>query len=72
MTYPDDDTHPLRRWRKENDVTLAALASEVGVTPSHLSEIERGLNGVSLALSKRLSKATKGGVSLDEIAEATE
>lgn len=64
--------HPLRRWRKENGVTLASLASEVGVTPSHLSEVERGRNGASVDLLKRLAKATGGDVGLSEMAEAVE
>lgn len=67
-----DWLHPLRRWRKANGVTLAALASEVEVTPSHLSEIERGKNGASLSLLKRLAKATHGEVSFDQMAEAAE
>lgn len=52
------DPHPLRRWRSENKVTLAALAARVGATPSHLSEIERGENVPSLQLADRLSRAT--------------
>lgn len=64
--------HPLRQWRRKAGVTLATLAGEVGVTPSHLSEIERGLNGASVALLKRLSKATRGEVGLDEFMEAAE
>lgn len=65
-----EQLHPIRRWRKDNGVTLATLASEVDVTPSHLSEVERGLSKVSLRLASRLSRATK--VSLEEIAEAAE
>jgi len=57
------DLHPLREWRKEHDKTLATLAGGVGVTPSHLSEIERGLNDPSLALASKLSKAT--GIPID-------
>lgn len=53
------DTHPLREWRKEKGVTLSEVAAMVAVTPSHLSEIERGLNEPSLALAARLSKATE-------------
>lgn len=64
--------HPLRRWRKENGVTLASLAIEVGVTPSHLSEIERGRNGASVDLLRRLTKATGGAVGLPELVEAAE
>lgn len=50
--------HALRRWRKERGVRLAGLAAEVGVTPSHLSEIERRKNGASLGLVARLMRAT--------------
>lgn len=50
--------HPLREWRTANGKTLADVAGAVGVTPSHLSEIERDLNDPSLALASRLSKAT--------------
>jgi transcriptional regulator with XRE-family HTH domain len=60
--------HPLRRWRKEKDVTLAELARMVDVTPSHLSEIERGNNEASLALAARLSEATGNEVTIDQIA----
>jgi transcriptional regulator with XRE-family HTH domain len=50
--------HPLRRWRKERQVTLKALADKVGVQASHLSEIENGNNKPSLALAAKLSGAT--------------
>ncbi len=50
--------HALRRWRKENKVTLAALAIRVAVTPSHLSEIECGHNAPSLDLAAKLSRET--------------
>lgn len=53
-----DAAHPLRRWRKSEGVTLAALAQEVDVTPSHLSEIERYENNPSIDLADRLSRAT--------------
>lgn len=58
--------HALRRWRKEHEIRLAALAEQVGVTASHLSEIERGLNAPSLKLAVRLSEATKNAVTLAE------
>lgn len=50
--------HPLRLWRKASKLTLTALAGKVGVTPSHLSEIERGANTPSLELAAKLSRAT--------------
>lgn len=64
--------HPLRRWRLRNGVTLEKLASRkgVGVSPSHLSEIERGLNSPSLDLAASLSRATGGEVRMDDFAKS--
>ena len=52
--------HPLRRWRLDQTPkkTLAQLASVIGVSPSHLSEIENGNNEPSLELAVRLSRET--------------
>ena len=58
--------HPLRRWRKDRSVTLAVLGEQAAVSPSHLSEIERGLNAPSLNLAARLSGATGGEVAVEE------
>lgn len=53
-------THPLKIWRQSQSpkVTLAALALRVGVTASHLSEVENYKNEPSLDLTARLSEAT--------------
>lgn len=64
------DVHPLREWRKATETTLTVLAGEVDVTPSHLSEIERGRNDPSLALAARLSKRT--GIPLDKFVKQSE
>ncbi len=50
--------HALRRWRKENKVTLSTLAGRMAVSASHLSEIECGRNGPSLELAAKLSRET--------------
>lgn len=53
-------THPLYLWRKLNGPkTLQELAAEVGVTQSHLSEIENWKNEPSLDLAARLHSVTK-------------
>jgi transcriptional regulator with XRE-family HTH domain len=51
----------MRLWRIANRVTLNALAGKVGVSASHLSEIERGLDTPSVDLTTKLSRATAGG-----------
>jgi len=61
-----DRIHPLRAWRLERRKTLAGLAARVGVTPSHLSEIERGLNQPSMNLAAKLSRATGGEVQVGD------
>ena len=52
--------HPLKTWRQSQHpkVTLAALAQRVGVTASHLSEVENYKNEPSLTLTSRLSDET--------------
>lgn len=62
----ETELHPLRKWRADNDVTLAALAGAVAVTASHLSEIERKLDKPSFELTQRLCKHT--GLPAAEIA----
>jgi transcriptional regulator with XRE-family HTH domain len=67
--------HPLRIWRhsQEPRKTLADLAAEVGVTPSHLSEIENWKNEPSLDLLSRLHRVT--GIEMSRFvrgAESTE
>lgn len=53
MARPEK-THPLYRWRKENGVTLQALAARIAVSQPHLSEIENWNNEPSLDLAARL------------------
>lgn len=65
-----EGNHPLRLWRKRENVTLAALGRQVGVSPSHLSEIERGLDDPSMGLATRLSRATGGEVDIGSFARA--
>jgi transcriptional regulator with XRE-family HTH domain len=64
--------HALRLWRKENGVTLTTLASRVGVTPSHLSEVENRRNMPSIELAAKLSRETQGSVPLDAFVPRTE
>ena len=51
--------HPLREWRHRNGrKTLQEVADMVGVTQSHLSEIENWKNEPSLDLAARLHGLT--------------
>lgn len=52
--------HPLKTWRNGQSpkMTLVALAQRVGVTASHLSEVENYKNEPSLDLTNRLSNVT--------------
>lgn len=47
----------LRRARKSKGLTLADLAEKAGVTPGHISQIERNKLEPSLGLLRRLSQA---------------
>ncbi len=64
MARPEK-THPLFHWRKRNGGrTLQQLAAELGVTQSHLSEIENWKNEPSLELAARLNDVT--GIAMKE------
>lgn len=57
----DKPTHPLKTWRltQEPKKTLASLAGDVGVSASHLSEIENWNNEPSFELLTKLHSITK-------------
>jgi transcriptional regulator with XRE-family HTH domain len=54
----DRPTHPLKAWRlkQKPKMTLTALAGEVEVSASHLSEIENYNNEPSLGLVMKLCR----------------
>lgn len=59
-----DTTHPLRRWRTEQDpkVTLEALADQIGSTKASLSRVETGDIRPAPDLMNKIVEATKGAV----------
>jgi transcriptional regulator with XRE-family HTH domain len=70
MTRPPTN-HPLRAWRRLNGAkTLQEVADLVGVTQSHLSEIENWKNEPSLDLAARLHAHT--GIDMKEFVRPTE
>jgi transcriptional regulator with XRE-family HTH domain len=50
--------HPLRQWRKKNNIILTDFAKLVGTTASSISRVERGVQDPSLNLMSRIVKAT--------------
>jgi transcriptional regulator with XRE-family HTH domain len=55
----------VRLLRQEKKLTLTALAEKAGITPSYLSEIERGYANPALATLEQLARALE--VSLDQL-----
>jgi transcriptional regulator with XRE-family HTH domain len=47
----------LRGARFREDLTQAKLAAQVGVKPSHISDMETGKRPISKEMAKRLGKA---------------
>ncbi len=62
--------HPLRRYRKDTETTLDALAEKIGATAATLSRIETGKQDPSLDLVRRLIEATGGAVSASDFLSA--
>ena len=68
-------SHPLRDWRNKvgdyadregEPMRQDALAADLGIATSHLSQIETGDRRPSLAVASRISAVT--GISIDRIA----
>ena len=55
----------IRRFREARDITQVQLAKTLGITQSNVSEMERGIRGVTAHQAVRLAKALR--VSVDEI-----
>jgi len=60
---------PVRVWRQHRGMSAHALADAARLSPSYLSEIERGRKPGSLDAMSRLAKALR--VSLDDLAGET-
>lgn len=44
----------IQQLREERHYTQEGLSEKIGVTPNHLSAIERGVSGISLELMEKL------------------
>lgn len=51
--------HPLRRYRKDHELSLEQLASNVGATAATISRIETGRQKPGIDLLQRLRDETK-------------
>lgn len=63
-----EQLHPLRRYRRDNGLSLDHLAALVGTTGATLSRIEARRQNASHDLLIRLSAET--GISIDELVRA--
>jgi DNA-binding XRE family transcriptional regulator len=59
---PQPGSHPLRIWRLANDFTVAGLGALAGLSSATVSRIENGRQTPSLAMVKRLIKASGGAL----------
>lgn len=60
--------HPLRRFRRENNLRLSHIAKKVGVSEVTISRIENLHQRPTHSLLIKLSEAT--GISIDELVRA--
>lgn len=61
--------HPLKLWLLEPGTSRSqsALADEVGVTQSFISKLASGERNCDPLLAEKLSKATAGAVSVEDL-----
>jgi DNA-binding XRE family transcriptional regulator len=60
-----DGIHPIVVWRDKRELTQAALAAAVGISASHLSEIEHRQKGPSVDVLQRLAAVLQ--VTVDDL-----
>lgn len=63
MSPPNQDPQRLRRRRIEAGLNQGELAAKVGIHPSHMSWLERGMRGASPRVLKRIAAELKCEVS---------
>jgi len=51
--------HALRGLRSREELTQKQLSEMIGVTPSHISEMENGKRSIGKNMAKRLAKALR-------------
>lgn len=59
--------HPLKSFRTRNDLSLDALAERIGVSKATLSRLENKKQDASSDLLRRISEATNGEVTPNDI-----
>jgi transcriptional regulator with XRE-family HTH domain len=59
--------HPLRNWLLEQQRTQEDLAAEVGVKQGYLSLIITGRRRPSKDLARKISRATRRAVTMDQL-----
>jgi transcriptional regulator with XRE-family HTH domain len=62
-------THPITRYRKAHNLTMAALAAKAGISKSYLSMIEKG-SSFSVSTAEALVKACDHNVSIEALMRA--
>lgn len=64
--------HPLRRWRKEKELTGTTLGRLIGVSKSTVSGYETGKRTPRMRTLKRIRELTGGSVTADHFLSMVE
>ncbi len=64
--------HPLRKYRRENDLSLEVLAERVGTTRATISRIETLVREPSAEMMRKISTATNGAVTPNDLLGASQ
>lgn len=72
MSEATKTIHLLSAWRTANDWKQGPMAELLGVTGSHLSQIETGRKSASLPLAIKINRFTKGAVPVESLVKTGE
>lgn len=56
----------LNKFLEANSITATAFAERIGLTPSQVSRLSRGVNWPTKETAERIREATNGAVTADD------
>ncbi|WP_133769096.1 helix-turn-helix domain-containing protein [Enterovirga rhinocerotis] len=65
-------THPLRRFRKSENLTIEQIAGRAGLSKATVSRIERDLQKTTEATIRRLIQASEGKLTANDFIATSE
>ena len=67
MSRQTENEHPLKAYRRENNLTQQALADLVGTTHVTISRLESGERNITTVMARKIVAALDGAISYEAL-----